>query len=66
MQHMGLERLEDIVVDAVVEQIAIQAHIVDLTDGQHHRARLAHFGQRADVRERIAAFRQVDHQDVGA
>ena len=61
----GRERLEQVVVNAAREQVAIEAHVVDLADRDHDRAGLADFGQRVDVVERIAAFRQVDHQDAG-
>jgi hypothetical protein len=53
-------------VDAAGDEIAIKAHVVDLADGDHDRARLAHLGERVDVVQRIAAFRQVDHQHIGA
>ena len=52
--------------DAAGEQVAIQPDIVDLADRDDHRAGLADLGQRVDVDQRIAAFGQVDHQDVGA
>ena len=63
-QHTGAERLQKVIVDAAREQVAIKAHVVHLADRDHHRAGLAYFGQRVDVVERVAAFRQVDHQDV--
>ena len=58
--------LEQIVVNTARQQVAIQAHVVHLPDGDDDGARLAHFGQRVDVVEGIAAFGQIDHQDVGA
>jgi len=42
------------------------ASIVDLAHRDNHGARLADFGKRVDVVQRVAAFRQVDQQDVRA
>src|SRR3546814_10517221 len=44
----GRKRLEQVVVDAARDQIAVEAHVVDLAHGDHDRARLADFGQRVD------------------
>ncbi len=60
------KRLEEVVVDSACEQIAVEPHIIDLPDGDHHGARFANLGQRIDIVERVAAFRQIDEQDVGA
>ena len=37
-----------------------------LADRDHHGAWLADFGEGVDIGQRVAAFRQVDHQDVRA
>jgi hypothetical protein len=57
------QRLEQVIVDAACQQIAVKPHIVHLADGDHHRARLAHFGQRVDIAQRVAAFGKVHQQD---
>ena len=62
-QLRGVQRLEQIVVNAARQQIAIEPHVVHLPDGDDHRAGFAHFGQGVDVVQRIAAFRQVDEED---
>ena len=58
--------LEQIVVQAARDQVAIQPDVVDLAHGDHHGAGLADLGQRVDVIEWIARFRKIDQQDVGA
>ena len=57
-QLIGRERLQQIVLDAAGDEIAVEAHVVDLAGGDHHRARLADLGERVDVVERIAAIRE--------
>ncbi len=62
-QGCGRQRLQQVILDPRGDQITIQPHVIDLADRDNHRARLAHFGQCVDIVQRIAAFRQVDHQD---
>ncbi len=62
-QLVGGERLQQIVLDAAGDEVAIEADVVDLAGGDHHRARLADFGERVDVVERVARFAEVDEQD---
>ena len=54
-QLVDRERFQKIVVDAAGDEVAIEADIVDLARGDDDRARLAHFGQRIDIVDRIAA-----------
>ena len=63
-QLIGREGLQQIILDAAGDEVAIEADVVDLAGGDHHRAGLADFGERVDVVERIAALRQVDEQDA--
>ena len=65
-QLVDRERLQQIIVDAAGDEVAIQAHVVDRAGGDHDRARLAHFGERVDVVQRIGRFAEVDEQDVRA
>ena len=65
-QLVDRERLEQIIVDAAGDEVAVEAHVVDLPGGDDDRPRLADFGERVDVVERIGRFRQVDEQDVRA
>ena len=55
-QLVDREGLEQIVVDAAGDEVAIEADIVDLARGDDDRAGLADFGERVDVVERIGAF----------
>ena len=60
------ERLQKIIVNPAGDQIAIQTHVVDLAHGDHDGPRFAHFGERVDIGQRVAAFGKIDHQDIGA
>ena len=65
-QLVGRERLQQIVLDAAGDEIAIEAHVVHLAGGDHHRARLADLGERVDVAQRVAGLAEVDEQDARA
>ena len=65
-QLVDRERLQQIVVDAAGDEVAIEADVVDGAGRDHDRARLADFRERVDVVERIGGFGQVDEQDVRA
>ena len=65
-QLVDRERLEQIIVDAAGDEVAVQADVVDRAGGDHDRARLADLGERVDVVERIGGFAQVHEQDVRA
>ena len=64
-QLVRAEGFEQIILDAAGDQVAIEAHVVDLARRDHDRAGFAHFGQAVDVVQRIAAFGHVDEQDLG-
>jgi hypothetical protein len=63
---VDVERLEQIVLNAAAEQVAIEAHVIDLATRDHHRAGLTHFGEGIDVVERIAGLGEIDEQHVRA
>ena len=63
---VSAEWLQEIVLDTARHEVPIQADIVDFTCCDHNGARLANLGERVDVVQRIARFRQVHKQDVGA
>ena len=65
-QLVGRERLQQIVLDAAGDEVAIEAHVIDLPGGDHDRAGLADLGESVDVVQRVARFRQIDEQDVRA
>ena len=65
-QLVGAERLEQIVLDTAGDEVAVQPDIVDLARGDDDGAGFADFGKRVDVVQRIAAFGQVDEQDLRA
>ena len=65
-QLVGREGLQQIILDAAGDEVAIEADVVDLAGGDHHRAGLADLGERVDVVQRIAALREVDEQDARA
>ena len=65
-QLVHREGLEQVVVDAARDQVAIEAHVIDLACRDYDRAGLAYFSESVDVVERIAALRQVHEQDLRA
>ena len=65
-QLVDREGLEQIVMDAAGDEIAVQAHVVDLARGDDDRAGLAHFREGVDVVQRVSRFRKVHEQDVRA
>ena len=44
-QLVDRERLQQIIVDAAGDEVAVEADVVDLAGGDHDRARLADFGE---------------------
>ena len=56
-QLIDRERLQQIIVDAAGDEVAIQADVVDRARRDHDRARLADFGKRVDVVERVGRLR---------
>ncbi len=65
-QHVGAQRLEQIVLDAADDEVAVQSDIVDLAGRDHDGTRLADLGQRVDVVQRVAGLGEVDEQDLRA
>ena len=65
-QLVDRERLQQIIVDAAGDEVAIQAHVVDGARRDHDRPGLADFRKRVDVVERIGGFAEIDEQDVRA
>ena len=61
---IGLDRLQQIVVDAAGQQVAVKPHVIGNSGGDDHRAGLTHVGQRVDVVQRIGAIRQINQQDL--
>ena len=51
---LGGEGLEEIVLDPALDEVAIEADVVDLAGRDHDRAGLAYLGQTVDVVQRIA------------
>ncbi len=64
--RVDVEWLEQIVLNAAAEQVAIEAHVIDLAARDHDSAGLADLGEGIDVVQRIARFGQVDEQHVRA
>ena len=62
-QLVDRERLQQVIVDAAGDEVAVEADIVDLAGRNHHRARFANLGQGVDVVQGVGRFRQVDEQD---
>jgi len=60
------QRLQQIVLNAAGQKVAVQANVVHLAGRDHDGAGFAHFGQCVDVVDRVARFRHVDEQDVRA
>ena len=58
------DRLDQIVADAVVDQVAEQPDIVTVADRDHRHARLAHLGQLVHRGERQIDTGEVDHQQA--
>ena len=65
-QHVGVDRLEQIVVQPAGHQHAVQSHVVDLADRDDDRAGLAHFGQIVDLAGRVGRVAEIDQQDLRA
>ncbi len=65
-QLVDRERLQQIIVDAAGDEVAVKADVVDLARGDDDRSGLADFRKRVDVVERVGRFRQVHEQDVRA
>ena len=55
-QLVDRERLQQIIVDAAGDEVAVKADVVDGARRDHDRARLANFGQGVDVVERVGGF----------
>src|SRR5437868_4857522 len=60
------EGLEQIIVNAAGDEVAVEPDIVHGPRRDHDRPRLADFRERVDVVERIRGLAQVDEQDVRA
>ena len=65
-QLVDRERLQQIIVDAAGDEVAIEADVVDRPGRDHDRARLANFCERVDVVQRVGGFAQIHEQDVRA
>ena len=65
-QLVDRERLQQIIVDAAGDEVAIEAHVIDGARRDHDRAGLANFRERIDVIERICGFTEIHEQDVRA
>jgi len=65
-QLIDRERLQQIIVNAAGDEVAIEADVVDGAGRDHDRARFADFRQRVDVVERIRGFAEVHEQNVRA
>src|SRR3954447_26097600 len=65
-QLIDREWLQQIVVDAAGDEIAIEADVIDGSRGDPDRPRFADFRERVDVVERVGGFAEVDERDVRA
>ncbi len=65
-QLVDRERLQQIIVDAADDEVAVKPDVIDGSGRDHDRARFADFGERVDVVQRIGGFAQVHEQDVRA
>ena len=65
-QLVSAKGLQQIILNAAGDEVAIQADIVHLARRDHDSAGFAHFGKAVDVVQRVAAFGHVDEQDLRA
>jgi hypothetical protein len=65
LQERRRDRLDQVVGDAVLQQVAEQAAVVARPERQHGHPGLAHVGQAVDVGQRQLGVAEVDHQQLG-
>src|ERR1700737_5498883 len=64
-QKLRVQRLDDVFSNPCAEQVAIEADLVAITDGNDGNAGLAHLGKGMDLRYRKLYAADVDDQNVG-
>jgi hypothetical protein len=64
LQQRRRDRLDQIVGDAVLQEVAEQAAVVALAEGDDGHTRLAHVGQAVDVGQGQLRVAQIHHQEL--
>src|SRR3546814_19692015 len=60
------EGLQQIILQPAGNEVAIKTHIIDLPGCNDHGSRFAHFSETIDIVQRIARFRYIYEEDIGA